>query len=70
MMPLIVVSDRVLELLQTWMRRSGITSYSEAIYFLAAEQLFPTKTIEIDYDKLARKELVKLEEVRKHGGDD
>ena len=69
MMPLIVVSDRVLELLQTWMRRSGITSYSEAIYFLAAEQLFPTKTIEIDYDQ-ARKELVKLEEVRKHGGDD
>jgi len=76
-MPLIEVSERALIKLAAWMERNGLDDFSDAILILLGEkpenriEIIPApRILEVDYDRLARKELVKLEEVGNHGSND
>ena len=75
-MPSIEVSERALIKLAAWMEKKGLDDFSDAILILLGEkpenriEIIPApRILEVDYDQ-ARKELVKLEEVEEHGGDD
>ena len=73
---LIEVSERALIKLAAWMEKKGLDDFSDAILILLGEDLenrieiIPApRVLKVDRDQ-ARKELVKLEEVEKHGGND
>ena len=76
-MPSIEVSEKALIKLCAWMEKKGLEDFSDAILILLGESpenrihIIPApRILKVDYDRLARKELVKLEEVEEHGGDD
>lgn len=75
-MPSIEVSEKALIKLCAWMEKKGLEDFSDAILILLGEdpenriEIISARILKVDYDRLARKELVRLEEVEEHGGDD
>ena len=73
----IEISEKALIKLCSWMDRNGIDDFSDAILVLLGEKpetrieiIYAPRILKVDYDKLTRKELAKLEGVDGDGGND